>query len=98
MATSGSWNYSINRNELITQALRAARIIGKDRVQGARYVVPEWVSSERAGERLPNARADVTLIDDRDVPCPSHGTRRTDIADEIPPIANVGITPHTQRV
>lgn len=30
MATSGSWNFSINRNELIKAALRAARIIGKD--------------------------------------------------------------------
>lgn len=38
MATSGSWTYSINRNELITAALRVVRIIGKDQTPDASHI------------------------------------------------------------
>lgn len=38
MATSGSWNFSINRNELITASLRVARIIGRDETPDASHI------------------------------------------------------------
>lgn len=38
MATSGSWNFSINRNELIKASLRVARVIGKDQTPDANHM------------------------------------------------------------
>lgn len=39
MTTSGSWNFSINRNELINSSLRVARVIGKDQTADANHIV-----------------------------------------------------------
>ena len=38
MTTSQSWDFSITRNELITAALRAGRIIGKDQTPDANHI------------------------------------------------------------
>lgn len=38
MTTSGSWDFSIDRDELITSSLRAARIIGKDQTPDSNHI------------------------------------------------------------